>query len=105
MEEMYGVKTSGSGNVIEQVSRNQRLHFVMGYVMAKCGTLQFIGALYDRKGTLNVDMGMRHAPTESALREAWAAAGESMDSVEFSFRVGVNPSKCATCEARTFCRS
>jgi hypothetical protein len=104
MDPICNVKISCDGDIHEQISRRERLHFVVGHIMGSIGTTQFINSLHDHKGCLMANISGRHQGIESAIEEAWAAAGETY--VEFTFEKPMEPERwdrCATCDARVFC--
>ena len=104
MKTLFDVEISCDGDIHEQITRSQRLYFVLGYAFAINGTLQFINSIHDRKGVLTVDITGHHYALENAIAEAWNNAGES--SVHFVRKAPKEPEqweRCKVCDARLFC--
>lgn len=104
MKTMFDVEISCDGDIHEQITRIQRLYFVLGYLEAALGTLHFLNSLHDRKGVLTANISGHHFALEAAIMDAWQAAGE--DQVEFVRMKPKEPEqweKCKACDARLFC--
>ena len=104
--DLFDIKISCDGDIHEQITRKQRLHFVVGHALARAGSLQFLNSLHDHKGLLTVNMTEHHLGLEAAVMEAWHVAGES--AIEFEFETPMEPEqwdRCRKCEARFFCES
>jgi len=102
--ELFDIKISCDGDLHEQISRRNRLHFVIGYITGSIGSTQFINSLHDHKGCLTANITGRHQGIEDAVKDAWSAAGE--DHVEFVFERPMEPAlweRCKSCDARLFC--
>ena len=69
------IPMSGSG---ELESRTRRMIFVLGFVQARVGTLDFIHDLHDHKGCLHVSVCplLHRHEYEESIQAAWNAVGE-----------------------------
>ena len=88
--------SDGGGDSKHGDFRITRLHFVLGFLEARIGKLDFIESLHDHKGTLTVEVckDLYRAEYESHIKDAWEAVIESTYEID-------TDSACDRCSRNT----